>query len=214
MKKECEIVQDLLFGYQDKTLHEASKELVEEHLKTCEDCRKIFSEMQKEEDTNENNEEIDYLKNINKKVKKKNKLLIIVGVILGIVVLLNIGIFAYYYSEAGKIRIYLNDDIKEEQIENIKNLITNIDENAKIKYFSKEDSLNQMKEKFKSNENLLSGYGGENNPLPAFLEVDTSIENAKKIETTMQSIEGVKKTTGSFDSNPYLFMFSKVMVEM
>ena len=214
MKKECEIVQDLLFGYQDKTLHEASKELVEEHLKTCEDCRKIFSEMQKEEDTNENNEEIDYLKNINKKVKKKNKLLIIVGVILGIVVLLNIGIFAYYYSEAGKIRIYLNDDIKEEQIENIKNLITNIDENAKIKYFSKEDSLNQMKEKFKSNENLLSGYGGENNPLPAFLEVDTSIENAKKIETKMQSIEGVKKITGSFDSNPYLFMFSKVMVEM
>ncbi len=214
MKKECEIVQDLLFGYQDKTLHEASKELVEEHLKTCEDCRKIFSEMQKEEDTNENNEEIDYLKNINKKVKKKNKLLIIVGVILGIIVLLNIGIFAYYYSEAGKVQIYLNDDIKEEQIENIKNLITNIDENAKIKYFSKEDSLNQMKEKFKSNENLLSGYGGENNPLPAFLEVDTSIENAKKIETKMQSIEGVKKITGSFDSNPYLFMFSKVMVEM
>ena len=32
MKKECEIVQDLLFGYQDGTLHKASEELVEKHF--------------------------------------------------------------------------------------------------------------------------------------------------------------------------------------
>ena len=49
MKRECEIVQDLLFGYQDGTLHEASKDLVEEHLKKCEECRRIFSEMKKVE---------------------------------------------------------------------------------------------------------------------------------------------------------------------
>ena len=32
MKKECEIVQDLIFGYCDGTLNPASKELVEKHL--------------------------------------------------------------------------------------------------------------------------------------------------------------------------------------
>ena len=34
MKKECEIVQDLLFGYNDETLRKSSKELVEKHLVT------------------------------------------------------------------------------------------------------------------------------------------------------------------------------------
>ena len=32
MKKECEIVQDLLFGYNDETLRKSSKELVEKHF--------------------------------------------------------------------------------------------------------------------------------------------------------------------------------------
>ena len=30
MDKKCEIVQDLLFGYKDNTLHNESKKLVEE----------------------------------------------------------------------------------------------------------------------------------------------------------------------------------------
>ena len=38
MDKKCEIVQDLLFGYKDNTLHNESQKLVEEHLKTCENC--------------------------------------------------------------------------------------------------------------------------------------------------------------------------------
>ena len=215
MKKECEIVQDLLFGYQDGTLHKASEELVEKHLKECEECKKVFAEMIKDkEDKSKQKQEIDYLKNVKRKMSKKNKLIVIIGIFLFIIILFNIGIFAYYYHEAGKVEIYLDDDITEEQLDEIRNTILGIDNNAKFEYYSKEDALNQMKEKFKDNGDLLSGYGGENNPLPAFLEVDTSIENAKKIETTMQSIEGVKKTTGSFDSNPYLFMFSKVMVEM
>ena len=36
MKNECAIVKDLLFSYNDGILSDTSKELVENHLKKCE----------------------------------------------------------------------------------------------------------------------------------------------------------------------------------
>ena len=215
MKKECEIVEDLLFGYQDGTLHNESKELVENHLISCEQCKKLFNEMKKDKIDNkkEQEEEIDYLKKVKKKINKKNKWIIIIGIILGIIVLFNIFIFTYYYSEAGKVKIYLSDNITEEQKENIENSVTNIDGEAKIKYYSKEDSLNQMKEKFKDREELLSGYNKDNNPLPAYFVVDTEIENGEKIKNTVESLEGVEHINNIGDTNPYMFMLSEIIVE-
>ena len=49
MNKECEIVQDLLFGYKDKILHNASKDLVEKHIEKCSDCKKILNDLEEEE---------------------------------------------------------------------------------------------------------------------------------------------------------------------
>ena len=216
MKKECEIVQDLLFGYQDGTLHEASKELVEKHLKKCEECRRIFSEMKKDEievdKKEEQEQEIDYLKKVNKKMSRKNSLLMVIGTILGIIILLNVGIFVYYYSEAGKVQIYLNDDITQEQIDNIKNSVLKIDENAKFEYYSKEDALNKLKERFGDNKELLSGYGEDNNPLNAYYVIDTNVEKAKDVENMLTSLQGIKKITGLYDTNPYIFTFSKFIM--
>ena len=218
MSKECEIVQDLLFGYKDKTLHTASKELVERHLEKCSICKKILKDLEEEENDKENQEkieeekEIDYLKNVNKKISKKNKLIIIIGIILLIIILLNIGIFIYYYKEARKVQIYIEDDVTQEQLDNIETSILNIDNNAKIKYYSKEDALNDIKLKFKENANLLSGYETGNNPLPAYYIVETSIDNAKNLVSNMENIDGVKKVTGNFNLNPYLLVISNIMV--
>ena len=218
MSKECEIVQDLLFGYKDKTLHTASKELVERHLEKCSICKKILKDLEEEENDKENQEkieeekEIDYLKNVNKKISKKNKLIIIIGIILLIIILLNIGIFIYYYKEARKVQIYIEDDVTQEQLDNIETSILNIDNNAKIKYYSKEDALNDIKLKFKENANLLSGYETGNNPLPAYYIVETSFDNAKNLVSNMENIDGVKKVTGNFNLNPYLLVISNIMV--
>ena len=218
MSKECEIVQDLLFGYKDKTLHTASKELVERHLEKCSICKKILKDLEEEENDKKNQEkieeekEIDYLKNVNKKISKKNKLIIIIGIILLIIILLNIGIFIYYYKEARKVQIYLEDNVTQEQLDNIESSILNIDNNAKIKYYSKEDALNDIKLKFKENANLLSGYETGNNPLPAYYIVETSIDNAKNLVSNMENIDGVKKVTGNFNLNPYLLVISNIMV--
>lgn len=70
--KECEIVQDLLFSYEDDVLNASSKKLVESHLKECENCQKKWMEI-KEERTEEKKQvkEIDYLKKIRRKAKIK-----------------------------------------------------------------------------------------------------------------------------------------------
>ena len=215
MKKECEIVQDLLFGYQDETLHTASKELVEKHLKKCEECNKVFNEMKKDDvEENEQEKEIDYLKKVKKKMRKKNKLLTVIGIVLAIIILFNVFIFVYYYHEARKVQIYLNNDITEEQMEDIKNAITNIDKNAKIEYHPKEDALNELKERFNDNKELLSGYSGDNNPLNAYYVIDVSIENARKMEGLEETLPGIKQITSNINYNPYEFLVSKIAIEL
>ena len=44
----CQVIQDLLILYADKCCSEESKSLVEEHLKSCGNCRKALAEMQDE----------------------------------------------------------------------------------------------------------------------------------------------------------------------
>ncbi len=44
MKKECDIVQDLLPAYMENTCSDASKKYVEEHLADCEECNQLIQE--------------------------------------------------------------------------------------------------------------------------------------------------------------------------
>ena len=41
----CEVVQDLLPSYVDGLTSDVSNQAVEQHLKTCENCRKLYREM-------------------------------------------------------------------------------------------------------------------------------------------------------------------------
>ena len=61
MKKECEIVQDLLFGYNDGVISKSSTELVENHLKECDICKNKLEEIQKDS-KDDNKEKADSLK--------------------------------------------------------------------------------------------------------------------------------------------------------
>ncbi len=44
---KCEVVQDLLALYADDCCSEESKKLVEEHLRSCPECRKMLEELKK-----------------------------------------------------------------------------------------------------------------------------------------------------------------------
>ncbi len=78
---DCDIIKDLLPSYIDKTASNSTNELVEEHLKNCEDCTSILENMNSVVDeskgANIQEEQIDYLKGF-----KKNKLKVIIETIL------------------------------------------------------------------------------------------------------------------------------------
>lgn len=91
MKKEieCKVVEDLLFGYVDKTLNNESKKIVENHLKDCKECKEKLNEILEENKQNEKiqQREIDYLKKIKTKSRIKS-ILIAIGIIILILILL------------------------------------------------------------------------------------------------------------------------------
>ena len=48
MKKDCDVILDLLPLYHDRVCSEKSRELVEDHLKECESCRQALDSISKE----------------------------------------------------------------------------------------------------------------------------------------------------------------------
>jgi len=208
-KIECEIVQDLLLGYVDNTLNGESKKLVEEHLKECDECKKRLKDIT--EDSFEDAEnEVDYLKSINKKISKKNKCIIIGSILLVIIIIFNICVFVNYYKQLSKAEIFLDSDISEEQKENIENKLKSYGDNLKITYNSKENELNKMRENLGENSYLLDNYDGENNIFPASFTVEGKPSIIEKIQEELVHEDGVKKITSYINSNPYELYIIKI----
>ena len=204
MKKECEIVQDLIFGYCDGTLNPASKELVEKHLVKCEECKKVYEEIKKDKKMDDEDKiEIDYLKRVHKKLKRKKIMIVISSICVVLLVVLHIVAFICYYHDHTTIEIFMNEDISEDGIEKIRNQIENQSEDVQITYVSPEENLEKMKERFKENQELLEGYNAENNIFPpSFIIKTKTIQDMEKIEESLENIDGIKKIS-STSSNLY-----------
>lgn len=117
MKKECEIIEDLLFGYSDGTLNAESKKLVEEHLKGCDECKKKLETIKKENDFT--NDEVKALKYF-KKFRRKNMIKTILAVI-GVLVLIVLGIYLRKVFIISKIQnkikeLYSSNNLYTEQV--------------------------------------------------------------------------------------------------
>lgn len=99
-RKDCKIVQDLLPNYIEHLTSEETNKYIEEHLATCEECKKILKNMQKEMKTDGekiDGREVDYIKKYNKKliISKVIEiivlivLLIYVGIVINRLIILN-----------------------------------------------------------------------------------------------------------------------------
>ena len=210
MKNECDIITDLLFGYKDDILSDSSKDLVEEHLKRCEKCQKNLEEIQQENNEKDSTKDIDVFKKINKKINKKNMIIVSFFIILIIIILFNIQVYKNYKSVASTMEIYLNDEITDEQIEDIKNKIIEKSENLEMEYDSKEKALERFKNNLKEDKDLLNDYNNENNPIPASIEIKTTAE-IQKIVDSIQDMPGIEQITTHINSNPYELYIQKLL---
>ena len=104
----CEVVRDLLPSYVDGLTNDVSNQAVEQHIKICENCRKLYHEMQEtvngeylsEQDLEQMGRkadfkgpsEIDYLK----KIRRKNRMRILAAVLI-VVIAVGTGIWCKAY---------------------------------------------------------------------------------------------------------------------
>lgn len=210
MKNECDIVKDLLFSYNDGVLSSASKELVENHLKTCGNCKNALEEIKSENENIKEDKEIDIFKNFKRNLTKKNIIILIGLIVLLLIIMFNILVFKNYNEIASTAEIYLKDDITEEQVENIKNKIIEVSDNLELEYVSKDKALERLKNNFKDNQNLLAGYNSQNNPLQASIEIKTNT-NIQTIIDNIKDMPGIANIKTHINCNPYELFISKLM---
>ena len=218
MKKEieCSLVQDLSLNYLDGVLSENSKKFVENHLENCKDCSDKLNLMKKnvyDDNINDETKEIDYLKNVKKKISKKNKSLIIIGTMLILIIIFNVIVFINYKLSAVQMNIFLKDEISQEQLQDIKKKIKQFDESAEIIYNSKLDSLKTFEENFKDeNTDIFKPYYEEGkNIFPANYLVKSKNKNLKNIVEEISSMEGVENVISTAYLNPYESFLVKIL---
>ena len=82
--KECKIVQDLLPNYIEKLTNEETNQFIEEHLKECDECKKVLENMQKDIQLNagkQDKREVKYMK------KYSNKMRVLKYILLALIVI-------------------------------------------------------------------------------------------------------------------------------
>ena len=206
MKNECDIVKDLIFSYNDGILSETSKKLVENHLKSCENCSNVLKDIQQESHNKSEEKEIDAFKGIRKKITKKNIVISISLIFLILIIIFNILVFINYNEVASTMIIYLQDDITDEQLDNIKNTITQKDEMSEIKYNSKEEELGKVQDWIGEDLKI------ENNPMKASLEIKTNTNIIPTIVDAIEDMPGIKKVYTYVNYNPYELFIGQVLI--
>lgn len=110
-KRDCKIVRDLLPNYIEKLTDEVTNEFIEEHIASCEECRRALHDMNGEVEVEEfdQDEEINYLKKINTKVKMT------IAVVSLIVIIIASCVSIYIYNK-NKIQVNNYTFMKAEYI--------------------------------------------------------------------------------------------------
>lgn len=101
MKKECELIKDLLPNYVEKLTSEETNKYIEEHLNNCEECKKTFDNMSQDikKEKKLSKKEIDYLKKYRNKIR--NFKIFFIGILL-IIIAVIVGKFGFKFYVLNK----------------------------------------------------------------------------------------------------------------
>ena len=116
--------------------------------------------------------------------------LILVGICGSLV--LNVNSFVQYLGAQNEVVIYMKDEATLENINSINSSLEKDEDVAEFKFVSKEEALKEQMEYMGRYESLLSGYQGENNPLPASFRVHLAdLTRLEPVSMEFSAFEGV-----------------------
>ena len=97
-------------------------------------------------------------------------------------------------SEQG-IQVFIDNDATEQEVQQLGEQLKKINGVNTVEYMSKEDALNQMKERFEEKEYLLEGYE-ENNIFPASYRVTlTDLTLSSQVQGEISGLPNIKRIT-------------------
>ncbi|MDD3415838.1 MAG: zf-HC2 domain-containing protein [Lachnospiraceae bacterium] len=102
MKISCEIIRDLLPLYHDGVCSNESRQMIEEHLSECEDCRaelKAMDDMLIIPDRKQNLTDAEAVKNLSKKWKKGMFKSLLKGILITLVVVVLFALVLYLFMD-------------------------------------------------------------------------------------------------------------------
>ena len=95
------------------------------------------------------------------------------------------------------IQVFIYDETTEEQKTELEKEIKALDGVNTVVYKNKQAALEDMKSRFKNNQELMAGYEGENNIFPAsFVVTLTNLEKSKEIQEEIERIGAKIATEG------------------
>ena len=116
--------------------------------------------------------------------------LILVGICGSLV--LNVNSFVQYLGAQNEVVIYMKDEATLENINYINSSLEKDEDVTEFKFVSKEEALKEQMEYMGRYESLLSGYQGENNPLPASFRVHLAdLTRLEPVSMEFSAFEGV-----------------------
>lgn len=116
--------------------------------------------------------------------------LILVGVCASLA--LNVNSFVRYLGDQNEIVVYILDSATETDVDNMRSQLDSDDNISAYTYISKDEALAEQMEYLGQYSSVLSGYQGENNPLPASFRIHIKdLTKLSQISLKLSSMSGV-----------------------
>ena len=123
-------------------------------------------------------------------------------IIFGIFLILgeNINHFVNEVESEQGIQVFVKNEASQEQIDELGNKIRARDGVSTVEFVSKDEALEQMKERFGDRQDLLEGYEGENNIFTASYVVTlTDLTKSNDVQAQIETYSDVVKKINSKD---------------
>lgn len=123
-----------------------------------------------------------------------------------VLLMMNVNKIMSNIGDTNEITIYLKEDISDKQVEHIKSVLEKNQDITDVKYYSKEQALDDFRDNMAEYSELLDYL--DKNPMPeTFLVRVKDLSKIRHVVNTVNDIEGVEQTKAPYD-------FASVLVQI